>query len=64
MKEAGWQTMKKEYSKPELDTKAYAQFESVFTGCDKNPGWGDCEFGEWHPSEGNSYCKHQNLMGK
>lgn len=56
--------MKKEYSKPELDTKAYAQFESVFTGCDKNPGWGDCEFGEWHPSEGNSYCKHQNLMGK
>jgi len=27
--------MKKEYTKPELDTKAYAQFENVFTACNK-----------------------------
>ena len=27
--------MKKEYSKPDLDTKAFAQFENVFTRCTK-----------------------------
>lgn len=27
--------MKKEYTKPLLDTKAYAQFENVFTACNK-----------------------------
>lgn len=27
--------MKKIYTKPELNTKAYAQFENVFTACDK-----------------------------
>lgn len=27
--------MKKEYSKPEIDTKAFAQFENVFTACSK-----------------------------
>ena len=30
--------MKKEYSKPLLNTKAYAQFENVFAACSKNPG--------------------------
>lgn len=55
--------MKKEYSKPELDTKAYAQFENVFTGCDKTPGWTDCQFGEWLPSEGSSYSSHQKFKG-
>ena len=29
--------MKKEYVKPKLDTKAYAQFENVFADCNKNP---------------------------
>lgn len=28
--------MKKEYTKPEIDAKAYAQFENVFTTCNKN----------------------------
>ena len=27
--------MKKDYSKPVLDTKAFAQFENVFTACSK-----------------------------
>lgn len=27
--------MKKKYSKPEIDTKAFAQFENVFTACSK-----------------------------
>ncbi|MEQ8174748.1 MAG: hypothetical protein ABRQ26_06705 [Syntrophomonadaceae bacterium] len=27
--------MKKVYEKPELNAKAYAQFENVFTACDK-----------------------------
>ena len=27
--------MKKDYSKPVLDTKAFAQFENVFTRCNK-----------------------------
>lgn len=27
--------MKKTYTKPELDTKAFAQFENVFTACNK-----------------------------
>lgn len=58
------QTMKKEYSKPELDTKAYAQFENVFTGCDKNPGKNNnCEFDFMYPNEGSSYCAHQKWSG-
>lgn len=28
--------MKKEYTKPIIDTKAYAQFEKVFTSCNYN----------------------------
>ncbi len=41
--------MKKEYTKPQLDATAYAQFENVFTNCTKGndkketcyyiPGW-------------------------
>ena len=35
--------MKKEYTKPEINTKAYAQFENVFTACNKgNPGPAGC----------------------
>jgi len=52
--------MKKEYKKPELDTKAYAQFESVFTKCDREH---DCKVVEdWSPS-GSSYTSHQSLEG-
>ncbi len=39
--------MKKQYTKPELGTKEYAQFENVFTNCNQdaapcgsNPGQG------------------------
>lgn len=36
--------MKKVYTKPELDTKAYAQFENVFTACSKgNPTKPNCQ---------------------
>ncbi len=41
--------MKKAYIKPELGVRAYAQFENVYTGCNKNDGWissgkRDCAF--------------------
>lgn len=56
--------MKKKYSKPELDTKAYAQFENVFTGCNKNPADSDCVSDSMYlPSDGSSYCQHQKLRG-
>lgn len=45
--------MKKEYTKPELDTKAFAQFENVFTACDKGNEKKGCVFVDdpnWPPS--------------
>jgi hypothetical protein len=44
--------MKKVYTKPELNKKAYAQFENVFTACDKgNPNTRSCHAGVFdHPS--------------
>ena len=46
--------MKKEYSKPELDAKAFAQFENVFTACNKgNAVPRGCESDTYdHPSSG------------
>lgn len=35
--------MKKLYEKPVLDTKAYAQFENVFTICSNLPGGNGCK---------------------
>lgn len=35
--------MKKQYSKPNLDSKAFAQFESVFTACDKGNAMQGCQ---------------------
>ncbi|MBU7007238.1 hypothetical protein [Phosphitispora fastidiosa] len=45
--------MKKEYCKPELDVKAYAQFENVFTKCNKgNDGPQKCSFiPGWPPND-------------
>ena len=45
--------MKKEYTKPQLDAKAYAQFENVFTECTKgNAIPRGCEvIPGWEPSE-------------
>jgi len=44
--------MKKDYSKPVLDTKAYAQFENVFTKCTREPKTSGCsEIPGWPPSE-------------
>lgn len=34
--------MKKMYEKPVLDTKAYAQFENVFTNCSNEKGGINC----------------------
>ncbi|HHU91297.1 MAG TPA: hypothetical protein GXZ22_09635 [Clostridiaceae bacterium] len=44
--------MKKDYSKPVLETKAYAQFENVFTKCNKGNIKNGCiEIdNEWPPS--------------
>lgn len=49
--------MKKEYTKPELNTKAYAQFESVFTRCSKANG---CPWVDDLVPSGSSYSEHQN----
>jgi len=44
--------MKKDYSKPVLDTKAFAQFENVFTKCSKGNSKNGCVVldNEWPPS--------------
>jgi hypothetical protein len=34
-----WKSMKKAYVKPGLGVRTYAQFENVYTGCNKNEGW-------------------------
>jgi len=45
--------MKKEYTKPLLDAKAYAQFENVFTECTKGNAipQGCSPYDGWTPSE-------------
>ncbi|WP_418792214.1 hypothetical protein [Phosphitispora sp. TUW77] len=45
--------MKKVYMKPELDAKAYAQFENVFTECTKGNAipQGCTSYVDWTPSE-------------
>lgn len=49
--------MKKEYTKPVLDTKAFAQFENVFTACDKgNAHAQGCVSDTYeHPSSGREF---------
>ena len=44
--------IKKKYLKPELNNKAFAQFENVFTKCDKgNAHKKDCSYAPgWPPS--------------
>jgi hypothetical protein len=43
--------MKKEYCKPELDATAYAQFENVFTNCNKGNEKRGCSYiPGWSPS--------------
>lgn len=53
--------MKKEYSKPELDTKVYAQFENVFTACNKVKKNPICTPGFPDPPSGSEYCKHTDI---
>lgn len=55
--------MKKEYTKPELNTKAYAQFENVFTGCDQNPSETYCNSREDIPVTGAGHCRHDGIQG-
>ncbi|NLB79506.1 MAG: hypothetical protein GX796_11900 [Clostridiaceae bacterium] len=50
--------MKKEYQKPILEIKAYAQFESVFTRC-KQGRWCPWEEGEQIPG----YSPHTQSTG-
>ncbi|WP_034378430.1 hypothetical protein [Dehalobacter sp. UNSWDHB] len=56
--------MKKAYTKPELDTKAYAQFENVFTACNKgNDGPAGCIFvddPDWPPKKSDWAAFKQN----
>ena len=50
--------MKKEYVKPQIDTKAYAQFENVFAKCTKGQGQaknGCVYIAGWEPA-GNNYA--------
>lgn len=47
--------MKRAYIKPELGTKQFAQFENVFTGCNKvanSPQWPNCISNPNWPSSG------------
>lgn len=54
--------MKETYIKPELDSKPYAQFESVFADCNKTPGIIGCVSNPlYNENDGASYSKHQNL---
>lgn len=46
--------MKEKYTKPELESKPYAQFENVLACCNKNSSL--C-IGTWG---GSSYSSHQN----
>lgn len=52
--------MKEKYIKPELETKPYAQFESVFAGCNKNKV--PCTV-DGSPGDGPSYSSHVKLGG-
>lgn len=51
--------MKKVYTKPELVTKAYAQFENVFTACSKNPSEIGCGYAS--DERGSPNCHHSGL---
>jgi hypothetical protein len=52
--------MKKEYTKPELNTKAFAQFENVFTACGKTKHDG-CGWALDEPGSPN--CAYEGLTG-
>ncbi|QHA00949.1 hypothetical protein [Dehalobacter restrictus] len=56
--------MKKEYTKPMLDAKEYAQFESVFADCNKgNAGIGCIDnVTDWTPT-GSSYAAFGEQKG-
>ena len=50
--------MKKVYAKPEIDTRTFAQFENVFTACDKNPSRTNCvTCGPWNPGNDVKPCE-------
>lgn len=52
--------MKKKYTKPELDSKGYAQFENVFTQCTKGNSKRGCSIvPSWAPS-GSDYAAYGN----
>lgn len=57
--------MKKQYLKPKLDTKAFAQFENVFTACNKgNDGPSGCAYDpETHPGDSNWNAAFNNQNG-
>lgn len=55
--------MKKEYAKPELNTKAYAQFENVFTGCDQNPSQSNCDSSDDILINESKQCRQNNNKG-
>jgi len=49
--------MRKVYAKPEIDTRTFAQFENVFTACDRNPSRTDCvTCGPWNPGDDVKPC--------
>lgn len=50
--------MKEEYVKPELETKAYAQFEDVFTRCAKAS---KCEWIDDATPSGSGYSEHHKV---
>ena len=54
--------MKKTYQKPELISKTFAQFENVFTACDRNPSRPNCTWcGPWNPGADSAPCPRCGL---
>ena len=49
--------MKKTYVKPELDSRTFAQFENVFTACNKTKNNANCSYcGPENPGVGSNLC--------
>lgn len=53
---------KKKYETPEIVANGFAQFENVYTACNKNPA-GVCVYDDGITEPGNGNSHHGNLMG-
>lgn len=59
---------KQKYEIPRIETNAFAQFENVYTACDKNPSADNCIWGADIQENGGGtdpshYSHHSQLSG-